>query len=85
MAISKEGEEAIFEADAIVFAVGVGAMQRIVASSPVLSGRPEFANINQLGTVDVSAVRLWLDRCLTLTWLSFDYTLSTSSKMAHLI
>jgi hypothetical protein len=40
--------------------------QRIVASSPALAGRPEFATISNLGTVDVLATRLWLDRRVPL-------------------
>ena len=40
--------------------------QRIVAFSPALAGRPEFATISNLGTVDVLATRLWLDRRVPL-------------------
>lgn len=38
------------------------AMTRIVASSPALASTPFFSAFANLGTVDVMAVRLWLDR-----------------------
>eukprot|EP00271_Cylindrocystis_brebissonii_P000413 TRINITY_DN10507_c0_g1_i1.p1 TRINITY_DN10507_c0_g1~~TRINITY_DN10507_c0_g1_i1.p1 ORF type:complete len:394 (+),score=89.50 TRINITY_DN10507_c0_g1_i1:41-1222(+) len=57
----KCGDE-VFEADAVVSAVGISGLQNIVRSSPVLQQREEFANTANLGAVDVLAVRLWLDR-----------------------
>jgi len=56
------GGDDIHDVDAVVFAVGVSAMQRIVASSPVLRSRKEFANLANLRAVDVLATRLWFDR-----------------------
>ncbi len=56
----------VFEADAVVFAVGVTGMQKIVASSPNLSAYPEFRNLMNLGAVDVLATRLWCDRKVTI-------------------
>ena len=35
-----EGKEEVYDADAVVFAVGVGAMQGIVAASPCLAACP---------------------------------------------
>ncbi len=55
------GEE-VFEADAVIFAVGVSGMQKIVLGSPSLRLRPEFRDLMNLGAVDVLAVRLWFDR-----------------------
>ncbi|KAH8971179.1 hypothetical protein BDL97_02G129400 [Sphagnum fallax] len=55
------GEEE-FQTDAVVFSVGITAMQRIVANSKVLKTREEFVNTANLGAVDILAVRLWLDR-----------------------
>ncbi|MBF2073210.1 MAG: FAD-dependent oxidoreductase [Synechococcales cyanobacterium C42_A2020_086] len=55
------GEEA-FAADAVILAVGVTGMQKIVSSSPELHRRPEFCNLMNLGAVDVVATRLWFDR-----------------------
>ncbi|MBD2666905.1 hypothetical protein B6N60_01713 [Richelia sinica FACHB-800] len=52
----------VFAADAVVFAVGVTGMKKIVASSPSLQSRAEFRNLHNLGAVDVLATRLWFDR-----------------------
>lgn len=35
---------------------------RIVKASPVLASRAEFSKLDNLSTVDVMAVRLWLDQ-----------------------
>lgn len=51
-----------FEADAVVFAVSVGGLKKIVASSSSLRGRQEFRKACALGGVDVAAIRLYLDR-----------------------
>ncbi|HLO84299.1 MAG TPA: FAD-dependent oxidoreductase, partial [Nostocaceae cyanobacterium] len=55
------GDE-VFEADAVIFAVGVTGMKKIVASSPSLQSKPEFRNLSNLGAIDVLATRLWFDR-----------------------
>lgn len=55
------GEE-IFEADAVIFAVGITGMKKIVANSPTLRNRAEFRNLSNLSAVDVLATRLWFDR-----------------------
>ncbi|CEJ44382.1 Amine oxidase [Umezakia ovalisporum] len=52
----------VFDADAVIFAVGVTGMKKIVANSPTLQGREEFRNLNNLGAIDVLATRLWFDR-----------------------
>lgn len=52
----------VFEADAVIFAVGVSGMQKIVSGSPSLQNRQEFRNLMNLGAVDVLATRLWCDR-----------------------
>jgi uncharacterized protein with NAD-binding domain and iron-sulfur cluster len=51
-----------FDADAVIFSVGISGMQKIVISSPALQKRREFRNLMNLGAVDVLAVRLWCDR-----------------------
>lgn len=51
-----------FEADAVIFAVGVTGMQKIISNSPALQKRKEFRDVMNLGAVDVLAVRLWFDR-----------------------
>jgi uncharacterized protein with NAD-binding domain and iron-sulfur cluster len=55
------GDE-VFEADAVIFAVGVSGMQKIVSGSSSLQNRKEFRNLMNLGAVDVLATRLWCDR-----------------------
>jgi uncharacterized protein with NAD-binding domain and iron-sulfur cluster len=55
------GDE-VFEADAVIFAVGVTGMKKIVASSPSLQTKSEFRNLSNLGAVDVLATRLWFDQ-----------------------
>ncbi|EFJ15075.1 hypothetical protein SELMODRAFT_180688 [Selaginella moellendorffii] len=52
----------LFNADAVIFSVGVTAMQRIVESSPALQQSEEFLAIQNLGAIDILGVRLWLDR-----------------------
>ncbi|MCU0527051.1 MAG: FAD-dependent oxidoreductase [Elainella sp. Prado103] len=54
------GEEA-FEADAVIFGVGVSGMQKIVGQS-CLRQFPEFCQLLNLNAVDVLATRLWFDR-----------------------
>jgi uncharacterized protein with NAD-binding domain and iron-sulfur cluster len=55
------GDE-VFEADAVIFAVGVSGMQKIVSSSAALRSLPQFCNLMNLGAIDVLATRLWCDR-----------------------
>ena len=52
----------MFDADAVIFAVGVTGMQKIVQSSSSLHNRSEFRDVMNLGAVDVLATRLWFDR-----------------------
>ncbi|MDB9376152.1 hydroxysqualene dehydroxylase [Nodularia sphaerocarpa] len=52
----------VFDADAVIFAVGVTGMKKIVANSPSLQSRSEFRNLSNLGAIDVLATRLWFDR-----------------------
>ncbi|BAY14679.1 amine oxidase [Anabaenopsis circularis NIES-21] len=54
--------EQVFDADAVVFAVGITGMKKIVSSSPSLQSRKEFQNLGNLGAIDVLATRLWFDR-----------------------
>jgi uncharacterized protein with NAD-binding domain and iron-sulfur cluster len=55
------GDE-VFEADAVIFAVGITGLQNIVRNSASLRQRTEFTNVMNLGAVDVLATRIWLDR-----------------------
>ncbi|MGG6267976.1 hydroxysqualene dehydroxylase [Leptolyngbya sp. AN03gr2] len=55
------GDE-VFEADSVIFAVGVTGMQKIVSQSSTLRQFPEFCNLMNLNAIDVLATRLWFDR-----------------------
>lgn len=55
------GDE-VFDADAVIFAVGISGMQKIVSNSPSLRNYDQFRDISNLGAVDVLATRLWFDR-----------------------
>jgi uncharacterized protein with NAD-binding domain and iron-sulfur cluster len=59
-------DDEVFDADAVIFAVGVTGMKKIVANSPSLQSREEFRNLNNLGAIDVLATRLWFDRQINI-------------------
>ncbi|WP_088239663.1 hydroxysqualene dehydroxylase [Calothrix rhizosoleniae] len=54
--------DSIFDTDAVIFAVGITGMKKIIANSPSLQSRQEFCNVNNLGAIDALATRLWFDR-----------------------
>ncbi|NMF66910.1 hydroxysqualene dehydroxylase [Brasilonema octagenarum] len=56
----------VFDADALVFAVGISGMKKILSSSPSLQKRDEFRNLSNLGAIDVLATRLWFDRKISI-------------------
>ncbi|KAF8066234.1 pds [Scenedesmus sp. PABB004] len=56
------GATATHAADAVVFAVGVTGMQKLVSSVPLLGARAEFRRTMSLRALDVVATRLFLDR-----------------------
>ena len=56
------GETTTHEADALVFAVGITGMQKIVQANPTLGSRPEFRRMMNLRGIDVVSTRLWLDK-----------------------
>lgn len=55
------GDE-VFSADAVIFAVGVSGMQKIVRGSSRLRDRQEFRDLANLSAIDVLATRLWFDQ-----------------------
>lgn len=59
---SSDGSEVEQEVDAVVFAVGISGLQGILRSSKALSSRKEFRNTTNLSSIDVMAVRLYLNR-----------------------
>lgn len=52
----------VYEADAVVLAVGVSSLQSTIMDSSVLQARKEFLNVLNLSAIDVVSVKLWLDR-----------------------
>ncbi|WP_036486141.1 FAD-dependent oxidoreductase [Myxosarcina sp. GI1] len=51
-----------FAADAVISAVSVSGIKKIVASSTSLKNHPQFRNLAELKGIDVLATRLWFDR-----------------------
>ena len=60
-----EGGET-FAADAVIFAVGVSGMQKILATSAALQQRKEFRSVANLRAIDVLGTRLWFDRKVSI-------------------
>lgn len=63
------GEET-FAADAVILAVGISGLKKIVAGSKVLRDRADFCQVMNLGGIDVLAARLWFDRHVTVPFPS---------------
>ncbi|MDF5725648.1 MAG: FAD-dependent oxidoreductase [Rhizonema sp. PD37] len=59
------GDE-VFDTDAVIFAVGITGMKKMISSSPSLQSREEFRNLSNLGAIDVLATRLWFDRKINI-------------------
>jgi uncharacterized protein with NAD-binding domain and iron-sulfur cluster len=85
------GAPVAFDADAVVFAVGIAGMQRIVAACPALAARPEFRATAELRSIDCVSVRLWLDRspptrfpCNVLAGAGFTGSPSTGGTFFNL-
>ncbi|XP_057828629.1 uncharacterized protein LOC131039808 isoform X2 [Cryptomeria japonica] len=66
IAVNKRGDAELYNADVVVFAVGVKAMQKIVASSMTLEAHDEFVSASNIGSIDVMAIRLWFDAMIPL-------------------
>ncbi len=58
--------ETVFEADAVIFAVSVSGMKKIVLNSANLRNYRQFRNLTNLGAIDVLATRLWCDRKISI-------------------
>lgn len=56
------GEEEVYETDAVVFAISISGMQKLVSKNHVLADRTEFRNIMSLRRIDAIATKVWLDR-----------------------
>lgn len=59
---SEDGETIMEDVDAVIFSVGISGLQGILRSSATLAAQPDFANVANLSSVDVMAVRLYFDR-----------------------
>jgi uncharacterized protein with NAD-binding domain and iron-sulfur cluster len=55
------GEES-FYADAVIMAVSVSGVKKIVSNSKTLNKYSEFRNLTNLNGIDILATRLWFDR-----------------------
>lgn len=53
------GESTSYPADAVVFAIGIAGMQKLVTQCRILGDRQEFRNVMNLRSIDVIATRLW--------------------------
>lgn len=53
------GQTSSYEADAVVFAIGITGMQKLVQQCRILGDRQEFRNVMNLRAIDVIATRLW--------------------------
>ncbi|WPT12651.1 Phytoene dehydrogenase [Picochlorum sp. SENEW3] len=53
-----------FDADAVIFALSISGMKKIVSNSPQLGCCPEFANIMNLRSIDCIATKVWFDKIL---------------------
>lgn len=61
---TKSGASAIYEADAVILAISIKGMQRLMRSCSVLAERTEFQKILNLKGIDVMATRLWFDKTI---------------------
>jgi hypothetical protein len=57
-----KGREIAYKADAVIFAIGIGGMQKLGASCPSLAAADEFRAVMNLKSLDVIATRIWLDK-----------------------
>lgn len=58
----RDGSREVHEANAVVFAISVSGMKKLVSSIPALSNREDFRRIMNLRSIDCMATRLWFDR-----------------------
>ncbi|KAM1791184.1 hypothetical protein ACFX12_035172 [Malus domestica] len=52
----------VYNADAVVLAIGISTLQKIIENSAVLCTREEFLKVLNLASIDALSVKLWLDR-----------------------
>ena len=59
-------EDEFFAADAIISAVSITGMKKIVSSSSTLNNYAQFRDLSNLKGIDVLATRLWFDRKINI-------------------
>ena len=59
-------EDEFFAADAIISAVSITGMKKIVSSSSTLNNYAQFRDLSNLKGIDVLATRLWFDRQINI-------------------
>jgi uncharacterized protein with NAD-binding domain and iron-sulfur cluster len=55
----EEAKSVSIEADAVIFALSISGMKKIVMNSPSLGSRQEFSNIMKLRSIDCIAAKVW--------------------------
>ncbi|KAF4382449.1 hypothetical protein G4B88_011401 [Cannabis sativa] len=60
----------IYDADAVILAVGISTLQDLIKNSAVMCTREEFLKILNLNTIDVLSVKLWLDNKVNIPYAS---------------
>ena len=60
----KTGAETLYEADAVILAISIKGMKRLMSTCSALAERSEFQRIMNLKGIDVMATRLWLDKSI---------------------
>ncbi|XP_030503098.2 uncharacterized protein LOC115718093 [Cannabis sativa] len=60
----------IYDADAVILAVGISTLQDLIKNSAVMCTREEFLKILNLNTIDVLSVKLWLDKKVDIPYAS---------------
>lgn len=56
-----KAKKQLVKADAVIFATSIKGTKSIVAASPALGARPEFARIGSLRSIDAIATKLWFE------------------------
>lgn len=58
---TKTGVQKVYEADAVILAISIKGMKKLMAGCKTLSMREEFQKIMNLKGIDVMATRLWFE------------------------
>eukprot|EP00210_Caulerpa_lentillifera_P001559 g1497.t1 len=59
---TQTGTQTVYEADAVILAISIKGMKKLMSSCTALSKREEFQKIMNLKGIDVMATRLWFDK-----------------------